>query len=85
MVKRLNFQSLNSFAHGRALVDDAMSRRPPSPIDLQEALEIADMRDQHGKLMEISDDGIVDWSKFDIYLRDVFGRGCGDRLDCRCL
>lgn len=66
MVKRLNFQSLTSFAKGRSLVDDAVSRRPPKAIDMEEALEIAEMRDQHRKLMQISTDGIVDWYKFDI-------------------
>jgi hypothetical protein len=66
MVKRLNFQSLSSFTKGRALVDDAVSRRPPRSIELEEALEIADMRDQHCKLMETAVDGVVDWDKFDI-------------------
>lgn len=66
MVKRLNFQSLSSFAQGRALVNDAMSRRPPTSIDLEEALKLAEMQDQHRKLTEISDDGIIDWTKFDI-------------------
>ena len=66
MVKRLNFQSLSSFAKGRVLVDDAMSRRPPRSIDLEEALTFADMWDQHRKLEAISDDGVVDWSRFDI-------------------
>jgi len=66
MVKRLNFQSLSSFAKGQALVDDAMSRRPPRSIDLEDALEIADMRDHHSKLMETAVDGVVDWDTFDI-------------------
>lgn len=66
MVKRLNFQSLSSFSRGRELVDDAMSRRPPQPIEFSEALEIADMQDQHRKLSAISDGGIVDWRQFDI-------------------
>lgn len=66
MVKRLNFQSLSSFAKGRTVVDDAMSRRPPRSINLEEALDIADMRGPHEKLMAISTDGIVDWEKFDI-------------------
>ena len=65
-IQRLSFQSIPSFAYGRTLVEDAMSRRPPTSIDLEEALETADMHDQHRKLMEISEDGIVDWSKFDI-------------------
>ena len=66
MVKRPNFQSLSSFAKGRSLVDDAMSRRPPRTIDLEEALEAADMKEQHKKLMELAVDGVVDWDKFDI-------------------
>jgi len=66
MVKRLSFKSLSSFAKGRPVVEDAMSRRPPTSIDLDEALDIAEMRPQHDTLMGIADDGIVDWSRFDI-------------------
>ena len=65
-IQRLSFQSTPSFAHGRTLVKDAMSRRPPTSVALEEALEAAEMHDQHSKLMEISEDGIVDWAKFDI-------------------
>jgi len=66
MVKRLNYQSISALAQGRVVVEDAMSRRPPKSIDLEKALEIAEMQDPHRKLMEISDGGIVDWAKFDI-------------------
>lgn len=66
MVKRPNFQSLSSFAKGRSLVNDAMSRHAPKTINLEEALEVADMKDQHKKLMELAVDGVVDWDKFDI-------------------
>jgi hypothetical protein len=66
MIKRPNFQSLSSFAQGRALVDDAVSRRPPRTIDLEEALEVADIKEQHKKLMELAVDGVVEWDKFDI-------------------
>ncbi|RVU36834.1 hypothetical protein EOI86_16865 [Hwanghaeella grinnelliae] len=66
MVKRLNFQPLSSFTKGRALVDDAMSRRPPRTIDLDEALDVAGMRDHHRKLMESAVDGVIEWDRFDI-------------------
>lgn len=66
MVKRLNFQSITALAQGRVIAEDAISRRPPQSIDLEKALEIAEMRDPHRKLLEISDGGIVDWAKFDI-------------------
>lgn len=66
MVKRLNFQSLSSFAMGRPLADDAMSRRPPESIDFEKALEIATMGNHHRKLMESADQGVIDWNKFDI-------------------
>lgn len=66
MVKRLNFQSISSFAKGRAVAGDAMSRHPPQGIDLGEALTAADMHEQHQKLTEISTNGVVDWEKFDI-------------------
>ncbi len=66
MVIRLNYKSLSSFANGRTVVDDAMSRQPPTSLDLEEALEIAEMQDQHQKLTAISLDGVILWDRFDI-------------------
>ncbi|WP_425403086.1 hypothetical protein [Hwanghaeella sp.] len=66
MVKRLNYQSLSSFAKGRPLVGDAISRWPPQPIDFSEALDVADMKAEHRKLAAISEGGVVCWEKFDI-------------------
>lgn len=66
MVKRLSYRSLSSFAQGKPVAANAVSGQAPSSVDLQEALEMADMKEQHDKLMRIAEDGVVDWGRFDI-------------------
>ena len=48
------------------LPNDPLSRDVVHRIDFASAIKAADLGATHGKLEAISDDGVVDWSRFDI-------------------
>ncbi|NMM44622.1 hypothetical protein HH303_09025 [Rhodospirillaceae bacterium KN72] len=45
---------------------DAMSRKMPVSLDFQEAMTLGGFTKAHETVMAMADDGVVDWSRFDI-------------------
>jgi hypothetical protein len=41
-------------------------KKPPQAVELEEALKLGAFHDAHGRLTAISEDGVVDWDRFDV-------------------